>query len=73
MDELKALRQYFAGLKALLLQAEGVPAAFAQAIIGHSTQTVAYDTYGSGVPVATLATVLKGVWSPDGAFATGAL
>jgi hypothetical protein len=51
MDELKALRQYFAGLKAFLLQAEGVPAAFAQAIIGHS-QTVAYDAYGSGVPVA---------------------
>lgn len=43
------------------LQAQGVPAAFAQAILGHSSQTMAYDTYGSGVPVKALAEVLTKV------------
>ena len=41
-----------------LLQAEGVPVAYAQAILGHSSGTLAYDTYGSGVPVGKLAEVL---------------
>ncbi|MBX8511928.1 tyrosine-type recombinase/integrase [Pseudomonas cichorii] len=44
-------------------QAQGISVAFAQAILGHSSQTMTYDTYGSGVPVKTLAGVLRGVLS----------
>lgn len=41
----------------------GVPVAFAQALLGHSTGTLAYDTYGgSSIPVGTLAEVLEGVF-----------
>ncbi|RFF62185.1 integrase [Stutzerimonas stutzeri] len=43
---------------ASLLQAEGVPVAFTQAILGQSSGTLAYETYGSGVPVEKLAVVL---------------
>ena len=42
-----------------LLQAEGVPVAYVQAILGQSSGTLAFDTYGSGVPVDRLAVVLK--------------
>ena len=44
---------------ASLLQAEGVPVAYTQAILGQSSGTVAYDTYGSTLPVDKLAAVLK--------------
>jgi len=43
---------------ASLLQAEGVPVAFTQAILGQSSGTLAYDTYGSALPVEKLAEVL---------------
>lgn len=42
------------------MKSAGVPVAFAQAILGHSTKTIAYDNYGSDVPVDVLADVLKG-------------
>ncbi len=42
------------------MKSAGVPVAFAQAILGHSTKTIAYDNYGSEVPVEVLADVLKG-------------
>ncbi|MBU0812483.1 MAG: tyrosine-type recombinase/integrase [Gammaproteobacteria bacterium] len=42
-----------------LLQAEGVPVAYVQAILGQSSGTLAFDTYGSGVPVEKLAVVLR--------------
>jgi len=42
------------------MKSAGVPVAFAQAILGHSTKTIAYDNYGSDVPVEALADVLKG-------------
>lgn len=41
------------------LQAQGVPVAYAQAILGQSSGTLAYDTYGSALPVEKLAEVLK--------------
>ncbi len=44
---------------ASLLQAEGVPVAFTQAILGQSSGTLAYETYGSGVPVEKLAVILQ--------------
>lgn len=44
---------------ASLMQAEGVPVSFTQAILGQSSGTLAYDTYGSGVPVAKLAVILQ--------------
>jgi len=43
---------------ASLLQAEGVPVAYVQAILGRSSGTLAFDTYGSGVPVEKLAMTL---------------
>ena len=42
-----------------LLQAEGIPVAYVQAILGQSSGTLAFDTYGSGVPVDRLAVALK--------------
>jgi len=43
----------------------GVPVAFAQALLGHSSGTLAYDTYGgSAIPVRTLAGVIEGVFKP---------
>lgn len=42
------------------MKSGGVPVAFAQAILGHSTKTIAYDNYGSEIPVEALAEVLKG-------------
>lgn len=44
---------------ASLLQAEGVPVAYAQAILGQSSGTLAYDTYGSALPVEKLALTLR--------------
>jgi integrase len=44
---------------ASLMQAKGVPTAYAQAVMGHATGTVTFDTYGSGVPVETIAVLLR--------------
>lgn len=46
-----------------LMQAHGVPTTHAQAVMGHVTGTITFDTYGSGVPVEVLAEMLKGVFS----------
>lgn len=44
---------------ASLMQAKGVPTAYAQAVMGHASGTVTFDVYGSGVPVETIAEMLK--------------
>ena len=42
---------------------KGVPVAFAQALLGHSSGTLAYDTYGgSAIPVETLTGVIRDVF-----------
>lgn len=43
---------------ASLMQAKGVPTAYAQAVMGHASGTITFDVYGSGVPVATVAEML---------------
>ncbi|MCF7535382.1 tyrosine-type recombinase/integrase [Pseudomonas petrae] len=43
---------------ASLMQAKGVPLTHAQAVMGHASGTVVFDTYGSGVPVETIASLL---------------
>jgi integrase len=44
---------------ASLMQAKGVPTIHAQAVMGHASGTITFDTYGSGVPVETIAQLLK--------------
>lgn len=44
---------------ASLMQAKGVPAAYAQAVMGHASGTITFDVYGSGVPVETIAEILR--------------
>lgn len=44
---LHSLRHHFASS----MQAAGVPVAFAQAVTGHSSGTITYGTYGSGIPI----------------------
>ncbi|SDE24682.1 Site-specific recombinase XerD [Pseudomonas guariconensis] len=44
---------------ASLMQAKGVPTTHAQAVLGHASGTITFDTYGSGVPVQTIAQLLK--------------
>lgn len=44
------------------LKSAGVPVAYAQAILGHSTGTITYDDYGSDVPVSVLAKTLAAVF-----------
>ena len=51
---------------ASLMQAKGVPTAYAQAVMGHATGTITFDTYGSGVPVDTLADVLRELFAVVG-------
>lgn len=46
---------------ASLMQAKGVPTSHAQAVMGHASGTITFDTYGSGVPVETIADVLRGL------------
>ncbi|MNU11505.1 hypothetical protein D3C72_2594210 [compost metagenome] len=41
------------------MQAKGVPTTHAQAVMGHASGTITFDTYGSGVPVGTIAELLK--------------
>lgn len=43
---------------ASLMQARGVPTAYAQAVMGHASGTITFDVYGSGVPVETIAEML---------------
>jgi len=43
---------------ASLMQAKGVPTAYAQAVMGHASGTITFDVYGSGVPVGTIAEML---------------
>lgn len=44
---------------ASLMQAKGVPTAYAQAVMGHASGTITFDVYGSGVPVETIAAMLR--------------
>ena len=46
---------------ASLMQAKGVPTTHAQAVMGHASGTVTFDTYGEGVPVLIIAEMLKGI------------
>lgn len=43
---------------ASLMQAKGVPTTHAQAVMGHASGTITFDTYGSGVPMRALAELL---------------
>lgn len=43
---------------------KGVPVAFAQALLGHASGTITYDTYGGAVtPIGTLVNVIEGVFA----------
>ncbi|WP_256573855.1 MULTISPECIES: tyrosine-type recombinase/integrase [unclassified Pseudomonas] len=44
---------------ASLMQAKGVPITHAQAVMGHASGTITFDTYGAGVPVETIAQLLR--------------
>jgi integrase len=48
---------------ASLMQAKGVTTTYAQAVMGHASGTITFDTYGSGVPVQTVAEMLSEVFS----------
>lgn len=48
-----------------LMQAEGVPTTHAQAVMGHASGTITFDTYGSGVPVETIAQMLIGIFPAE--------
>ncbi|WP_223277169.1 tyrosine-type recombinase/integrase [Pseudomonas oryziphila] len=49
---------------ATLMQVKGVPTTHAQAVMGHASGTITFDTYGAGVPVETLAKMLRKVLLP---------
>ncbi|MFW9082796.1 tyrosine-type recombinase/integrase [Pseudomonas sp. P2757] len=51
---------------ASLMQAKGVPTAYAQAVMGHASGTITFDVYGSGVPVETIAEMLVGLFDGGG-------
>lgn len=40
--------------------------AYAQAIMGHASGTIAFDTYGSTVPIVTIASLLREPFAVDG-------
>lgn len=44
---------------ATLMQVKGVPVVHAQAVMGHASGTITFDTYGSGVPVEVIAEMLN--------------
>ena len=44
------------------MQVKGVPTVHAQAVMGHASGTITFDTYGSGVPVETLVEMLGGLF-----------
>jgi integrase len=48
---------------ASLMQVKGVPVVHAQAVMGHASGTITFDTYGSGVPVEVIAEMLRGLLS----------
>ncbi|UVL30133.1 tyrosine-type recombinase/integrase [Pseudomonas donghuensis] len=50
---------------ASLMQAKGVPITYAQAVMGHASGTITFDTYGAGVPVEVIAEMLKILLSPN--------
>ena len=50
---------------ASLMQAKGVPVTHAQALMGHASGTITFDTYGSGVPVEVIEKMLKVVLCPS--------
>lgn len=41
------------------MQANGVPTTHAQAVMGHASGTITFDTYGAGVPIETIGRLLK--------------
>jgi len=41
------------------MRERGVPTSHAQAVMGHASGTVTFDTYGSGVPVERISQLLK--------------
>ena len=47
---------------ASLMQVKGVPVVHAQAVMGHASGTITFDTYGSGVPVEVIAGMLSGLF-----------
>jgi len=51
---------------ASLMQARGVPTTHAQAVMGHVSGTITFDTYGSGVPIDTIARLLKDLFDAVG-------
>ena len=48
---------------ASLMQVKGVPTVYAQAVMGHASGTITFDTYGSGVPVEVIAGMLCDLFS----------
>jgi len=44
------------------MQVKGVPTTHAQAVMGHASGTITFDTYGSGVPVDVIAEMLSGLF-----------
>jgi integrase len=51
---------------ASLMRAKGVPTAYAQAVMGHTSGTITFATYGVGVPVETIALLLRELFTVDG-------
>lgn len=49
---------------ATLMQVKGIPTTYAQAVMGHASGTVTFDTYGAGVPVEVIARMLKTLLCP---------
>lgn len=47
---------------ASLMQVRGVSTTYAQTVMGHTSRTNTFDTYGSGVPAEVLAKMLKEVF-----------
>lgn len=49
---------------ATLMQVQGVPTTHAQAVMGHASGTITFDTYGAGVPVEVIAKMMKTLLRP---------
>jgi integrase len=47
------------------LQSKGTPLPFTQAILGHASGSISYDTYGTSVPIKALAEVLSEVFGAE--------
>lgn len=48
---------------ATLMQVKGVSVLYAQALLGHASGTITFDTYGAGVPVDVIEKMLKAVFT----------